>query len=76
MSGRWVSHNAQASRVPGIGKAASPREGDAVSDDAVSKRAVVESRWLKQTLAIATQREQQTEVQELSAAQRWVAKWV
>jgi hypothetical protein len=29
-------------QVPGIGKAASPREEDAASDDAVSKRAVVE----------------------------------
>lgn len=51
-----------------MGKAASPRVGDAASDDAVSKQAVVEQRQLKQTFAIATQREQQTEVQELSAA--------
>lgn len=29
-------------QVPGIGKAASPRKRDAASDDAVSKRAVVE----------------------------------
>lgn len=31
-------------QVPGIGKAASPRVGDAASDDAVSNQAVVEQR--------------------------------